>query len=215
MDSRKVTLLRSVLSLVAVVALGGGVTYAVFTSNQVTVSQTQVTTGSADLKVCNSDQSTPPGSDTWKNSISPVIDFDGINPGDSNIDVSVGHSMYIGNDDGSLDDNIVGPPVECDDYDAGVTPGISTVDMKMMPVLGDPDVGCLTLKDDMELRFGFDGSYTPYKTLTDWFGNSSVYGPKFLVGESKQLTIQAKLDNGVDSQDENCTFDVSFEGQQV
>ncbi|MBI4032401.1 hypothetical protein HY374_01715 [Candidatus Berkelbacteria bacterium] len=210
MDSRKVTLLRSVVSLVAVVALGGGVTYALFTSNAVTVSQTQVTTGSADLKICNSINSTPAGSNTWKNSVSPLIDFDGINPGDTNVNVTTGHSIYVGNDGGQLQDNL---GAECNSYDASVTAGTSTVDMKMVPVV--TATSCPNLSNDLSLRFGFDGTFTSYKTVTAWGTNTSALGPTFAVDDAKLMTIEGKLASGVTLQDENCTFDVNFTGEQV
>ncbi|MBI4022905.1 hypothetical protein HY375_01960 [Candidatus Berkelbacteria bacterium] len=210
MDPRKVTLLRSVLSLVAVVALGGGVTYALFTSNQVTVSQTQVTTGSADLKICNSLNSTPAGSNTWKTSVSPLINFDGISPGDSDVDISTGVSIYVGNDGGQLQDNL---GAECNSYDATVTAGSSTVDMKMVPVV--TATSCPNLSGDLQLRFGFDGTFTAYKTITNWGTNTSALGPTFAVDDAKLLAMQAKLANGVTLQDENCTFDVNFTGEQV
>lgn len=211
MDQRKATLLRSVLSLVAVVALGGGVTYALFTSNQVTVSQTQVTTGSADLKVCNSSASSPAGTNTWKESISPVIDFDGLNPNDSAIEISSGHVMYLGNDDGSLGDAV--DSVLCNTYDGTATVGDSTVDMRMVPSVSA--VSC-TIPDDLQLRFDLGGTLSPYKTLTAWsLPNATDYAPTFLVGEAKQLKIEAKLDGDVTSQNETCTFDIHFSGEQA
>lgn len=210
MDQRKVTLLRSVLSLVGVVAVGGGITYAAFTSNAVTVSQTQVTTGSADLKICNSNLSTPSGLNTWKNSVSPQISLDGINPGDTNVDVSAGHSVYVGNDGGQLQDNF---GAECNSYDASVTAGDSTVPMKLVPVV--TATSCPNLPDDLQLRFGFDGTFTSYKTITAWGANTSALGPTFNVDDAKLMAIQAKLDGDVTLQDENCTFDVNFTGEQV
>lgn len=210
MDQRNVTLLRSVVSLVAVVAVGGGITYAAFTSNAVTVSQTQVTTGSADLKICNSNASTPAGSNTWKNSVSPQINFDGINPGDSNVPVTTGHSMYVGNDGGQLQDNL---GAECNSYDAGVTAGDSTVPLKLVPVV--TATSCPNLSNDLQLRFGFDGSFTSYKSITNWSTNTSALGPTFNVDDAKLMAIEAKLGSGVTLQGETCTFDVTFTGEQA
>lgn len=208
---------RSLLSLAATLVIGGGVTYALFTSNQVTVSQTQISTGSADLRICNSSASNPAGSNTWKDTISPVIDFSSLNPGSTGVDITAGHVMYLGNDDGSLGDALVGSnPTHCTSYESSITPGNSTVGLRMVPALSTPV--CTvdpSLANVLELRFDFGGTKTQYRTLTNWVGNTTSFTPTFLVGEAKQFKMEARLDDTYTTQGATCTFDVAFTGQQA
>lgn len=208
---------RSLLSLAATLVIGGGVTYALFTSNQVTVSQTQVSTGSADLRICNSLASNPVGSNTWKDTISPVIDFSALNPGATGVDISAGHVMYLGNDDGSLGDSLVtSNPTHCTSYESGITPGNSTVGLRMVPALTTPI--CTVdpaLGNTLELRFDFGGTKTQYRTLTNWVGNTTSFAPTFPAGEARQFKMEARLDSAYQTQGASCTFDVTFSGEQA
>lgn len=217
-------LARSVLSLVATLAIGGGLTYAAFTSNQVTIANSQIGSGSADLLLCNSNGSTPPGTNTWKPTISPQIDLSGINPGDTNVPVTAPHQMFIGNDSGALATVFNGDPnfaPYCTAYESGVTPGNSTVDMRMVPTLDNivcpDDPG---LADALSLRFGFDdgtnpATFTPYKTLNGWDTNTTRYAPTFTPGQALRVSFEAKLASSYNVQGANCTFDTHFTGEQV
>ncbi|MBI2590070.1 hypothetical protein HYW32_03580 [Candidatus Berkelbacteria bacterium] len=214
MDKHRKVLLRSILSLVSVLAIGGGVTYALFTSNTVTVGQSQMTTGGADLRICNSLNSNPVGSNTWKDSISPTIDFSAVNPGDTDIDVTLGHEMYLGNDDGTLEDAVGGGI--CSGYDGAITPGNSTVPLNMIPTISNiVCTGGSDLENQLSLRFNLGGSFTGYKTLTGWSTNTTDYLPDFLTGEAKMFSMQAKLPSAYALQDATCTFDTNFQGEQA
>lgn len=215
MNGHAKVVVRSVLSLVATVAIGGGVTYALFTSNAVTVSQTNVSTGTANLRICNSNQGGSNGDNLWKNSIQPTIDYSGLNPGDTAIDIAPGSHMFLGNDNGSLDTKAT---PDCTDY--GVAKGTSSASFKMVPSL--PSVTCtddssgnpLLLKDAMSLRFTFGTSATTYKTLAQWVGNTTPFSPTFAAGDAKALKLEAKLDSAYTTQGQKCTFDITFVGQQ-
>src|SRR5690606_6973057 len=144
MDQRKVTLLRSVVSLVAVVALGGGVTYALFTSNTVTLGATQVTTGNADLRICN-----VAGTNDWKDVINPALNVGDLVPGVEKQITNTG-DIHLGNDNGTL--ATVFGDTRCDSY--AVPAGSSDVAFKVNPQLPGP-AACTdtTLNDTLRLKF--------------------------------------------------------------
>lgn len=214
MNSQVKLIARSALSLVATLAIGGGVTYALFTSDPVTITGTTIASGSDVIRICNANTSTPAGTNTWKDSIAPVINFSAVNPGATGVDVSAGHNMYLGNDNGSLGSALGGGI--CDAYQAGVTPGNSTVNVRMTPTL--LNLNCPTdptLSTAMEIRFDLGGTLTPYKTLDAWVANTSWYGPTFNPGSANPVQILARLDSSFATQNATCTFDIQFVGQQV
>ena len=211
MNGHMKVITRSVLSLVATIAIGGGVTYALFTSNAVTVSQTQLSTGTANLRICNSSNSTPVGSNVWKNSISPTISFSGLTPSTTGVDVTMGQDLYLGNDDGSLQD-AVGTGL-CNGYDSSVTPGNSSIALKMMPTISSPVCTDSALSTALELGFTYGTSTVSYQTLTALTTNTTASGT-FAVGEAKQLKLKARLDPTYTNQGQSCTFDITFVGQQ-
>src|SRR3989344_7439758 len=117
-------LLMSVSSLVTVLAVGVGATYALFTSNPVTISETTVNTGDATIKLCNAT-----GANNWRNSISGFT-VDGLVPDGPEKEVTLGASVYVGNDHGGFATAVDGGAT-CGAYFD--TAGTSNVDMKMVP----------------------------------------------------------------------------------
>jgi hypothetical protein len=207
---------RSLLSLVATIAIGGGVTYALFQSNQVTLSQTTLSTGTADLRICNSNQSTPTGSNTWKNSISPVLSIAGLTPGGSYADVTPNSRFFFGNDNGSLATTL---GTECTTYESGVTPGTSTTSYKLVPTLSGlnctDDTGTAPfLRDSLNLRFVLGATTSTGHNLAYWATNTGKLSPTFLPGEVNQLKLEAYIDSAYSTQGQTCTFDINFVGQQ-
>lgn len=211
MNSQVKLIARSALSLVATLAIGGGVTYALFTSNVVTISgNTTVSAGSANLAICNTSSN---GSDTWKGDIQPQLDLSGLNPGSTDIEVTAGHELYLGNDDGSLQDSVLTDG--CDSYEPGFILGNSTVEQKFMPHVTVNN--CPNMADDLSLEFVLGGApISGYKTLNAWQANTSFFNnPTLLAGEAKQLQIFAKLSQNFSLPGETCTFNIDFTGRQV
>lgn len=93
----KKKLLKSIISLAVVLALGAGATYALFTSNTVTISNNTLTTGEAAIKLCNAD-----GTNNWKTSVNPSFTLADMIPGGEG-ELSEGMRIYLGNDGGGLD----------------------------------------------------------------------------------------------------------------
>ena len=79
-------ILKGVVSIAVVVALGVGATYAAFTSNTVTISNNQLATGSANIKVCNNTNL----ANGWQESINPNLTLAGLTSG-----ISVGPNGVI------------------------------------------------------------------------------------------------------------------------
>ncbi len=206
---------RSVLSLAATLAIGGGVTYALFTSNPVTVSQTTLSTGSSNLRICNSNQSTPvPGSNHWQDSVSASITFAGLTPGAAVVDIAPTTKLFLGNDNGSLATGL--GDGQCDGYD--VAAGTSTVSFKVVPTLenvvcGDDAETTLKLRDLLSMRFTAGTTASTYKTLAEWTTNTTASGSTFAPGDVKPLKLEAKLDSTYERQGVTCTFDVKLLGQ--
>jgi hypothetical protein len=211
MNSRVKLIGRSVLSLVATLAIGGGITYALFTSNSVTVTQSKLTTGTANLRICDSSASTPAGTNTWQDSFSSKIDFTGLTPSTTGVDITPNQKIYLGNDDGSLQDAI--DNVLCNSYKSGVTPGNSNITLKMVPTISSLVCTDPALKDAMELGFIYGASSPTYQSLNYWTTNDTASGT-FAAGEAKTLQLKARLDPNYTNQNQNCTFDTTFVGQQ-
>lgn len=200
-------LLKSIVSLVAVLALGVGVTYALFTSNTVTISNNTLTTGEATIKLCNRD-----GTNNWKNSISPGLILTDMVPGVEEELTDDTHRIYLGNDGGNLSALWGGV---CDSY--GDPAGSSDVPMRMVPkVMNVNCFGDSILKDQLKLRFTFSGGDdTGLGTLTYWMGNVAPYGPTFAVDAGYRIRMYSELDPSATLQNKTCTFDVDFTGVQV
>jgi len=201
MDRR---IVKSLVTLVAVIALGVGVTFAAFTSNTATISASSLTTGDANIKLCNSD-----GDDQWKNLISPALSLSDLVPGDTDKDLTAGVDIYLGNDSGDLTDNIAD---ECNTY--GDTAGSSDVELSMVPTISNIVCDNANLDDQFKVKFQIGSDQTGYLSLAQWSGNTSTVLPVFSIDESNQVKIFAELDSSATDQNANCTFDISFVGQQ-
>lgn len=201
MDKR---LLKSALSLVVVIALGAGTTFAVLQSQPVEITSNVITTGSADIALCDAkDTNTNP--DTWTNTITGYT-LIGLAPGDTNQELTDTQELYLGNDDGTLETAISG---EC----TGDSTGTSSVSLRMVPSvnLGTCAAG---LADDLKLKFQIGANSTTYQTLTAWDTNVATTPPTFAEGDANQLKVFAEMANDADSSG-SCNFDISFIGEQV
>lgn len=208
---------RSVLSLVVTIAIGGGVTYALFTSNQVSIASNTVSTGDADLRVCDGTANGPTPVGEWRDTTTTAMTFAGLNPGQTDVDVMNGTSIYLGNDDGTLD---TAPIANCDGY--AVAPGNSSVNMTFVPTTNS--IVCTgvdpAFSSSLQIRYGFDDGVNPtvfssYKTISSWSGNTTNYGASLAPGNAVKVHIQAKLTSTYATPGASCTFDSRFVGEQA
>lgn len=218
MNGRAKIIGRSLLSLVATVAIGGGVTYALFTSNQVSIASNTVSTGDANLRVCDGTANSPTPIGEWRDSITTNMTFAGLNPGATDQDVMNGMAIYLGNDDGTLD---TAPVTNCDNY--AVTAGNSSVNMTFVPTVGN--IVCSSVDpafaSTLQIRYGFTDVltsttvYSTYKTVANWATNTTDYGADLTPGNAVRLSIQAKLASTYSTPAASCTFDSRFVGEQA
>ncbi len=201
---------RAALSLVATLAIGGGVTYALFTSNPVTVSSNTVSTGSANVRVCDG---TNPGGQ-WQDSVSTTMSYT-INPGDDDVNVMGTNHLYLANDDGTLATAPL-PVANCGSYGSGITTGTSTISMQMVPSVSN--VTCTAADSNfgstLQVRFGNGTQWSSYRSLSSWASNTTDYVPLYAHGTTNELIIQAKLSSTYTTQGASCTFDSHFTGKQ-
>lgn len=200
-------LFKSIISLVAVLALGAGATYALFTSNTVTVSNNTLTTGEATIKLCNVD-----GDNEWQNSISPVFTLTDLVPGAVEEELSATAEIWLGNDGGGL---VPVAPGKCTAYDAIDGVGSSDVTMNFVPVVTNLVCGDASLLNDLTLRLELNGTTMNTLSLGTWAANITAYGPTLAPDFAGQLKLYAALDSGATVQNTTCTFDVTFTGEQV
>lgn len=201
----KKKLLMSISSLVAVLVIGAGVTYALLTSNTATISATTLTTGTATIKLCKNT-----GANDWRNSVSGFT-VGGLVPGVEK-EVTAGEVVYIGNDDGALD-TAFGTSV-CDSYSDAA--GTSDVDMKMVPSVSITSCSDPSLEDDISLRFEIGLTDSGYGSLSFWAApNTTPYGDTVVINGTQLVKIFATLDLTSEIAGGTCTFDTNFSGEQV
>lgn len=212
---------RSLLSLAATLVIGGGVTYALFTSNQVSIAANTVSTGGADLRICDGTANSPAPVGEWRDSVPTTMTFSGLNPGMSDEDVMQGMSIYLGNDNGTLVSAL--PVATCDNY--AVTAGSSTINMDFIPTTGN--ISCSAVDPNfasvLNIRYGFndvdgdpnDTVWTGYRTVAAWASNTTDYAVGLTPGSAAQLSIQARLASSYSTQGASCTFESNFVGEQA
>lgn len=201
----KKRLIQSVFSLVAILALGTGATYALFTSNTVTVSNNTLTTGNATVKICNA-----LGANNWRNSVNPSFVANKLVPGGPEKELSSTGELYLGNDNGGL---VPVAPGKCTSYfDAA---GMSDVPMKFVPQMTAVTCDDASLKDQMMVRFEIGGVDSGYGSLTFWETNTTTYGATVNPDFAGSLKIYTKLDSAATLQNKTCTFNATFTGKQV
>lgn len=213
-------LLQSVASLAAVIGLGGFATYALFTTDPVTISSSTLSTGEATAKLCNASSD---GSKTWKASISPALTLDSLLPGAPESELTGGKTLFFGNDGGTLPTSATNASA-CTAYEPTGSEGSSDINMKVIPTVANVvcPTGFETLSDDIDLKFTFDDGVNPAtssstKSLTgtsSWSGNTSTTGPVLSPNQAYQVKIFAKLAASVTAQNKTCTFDINFVGKQ-
>lgn len=198
-------LVLSATSLLSVLALGIGATYALFTSNTATLSANTLTTGLAEIRVCK--ENTP---GTWDTTAAGFT-VSAMVPGAAESELTTGSQVYLGNDDGTLNTEL-GAGI-CDQYTGA--PGSSDIPLQMVPKLSNLSCGNVSLETDMQLRFVINSIDSGYGTLSFWTTNTTPYGGTFTPGVAHQVQIFTKLSSGATVQNTSCTFNVDFQGSQV
>jgi len=199
-------LFLSATSLVSVVALGIGTTYALFTSNTVTMSANSITTGVAAIKLCRATTD-----DAWRNALTTNFTLTGMIPGGVEKELTTGAEIHVGNDSGGLINNLT-VPTRCNTY--GDTASSSSTNVKLVPKI--QNLVCPgTLPTDLQLRFEIGGIDSGFGTMAFWQTNATPYGAQFNPDQDGQVKIFSQLSSGATDQGTACTFDVTFQGLQV
>ncbi len=202
-----IKIIKSTITLVAVLVLGAGVTYAQLTSNEVTIGTSAMTSGESALKLCNDT-----GDDMWKLTISPALSLAGMVPGEAERELTEGKDIYAGNDDGTLNANSLNP-VGCNGY--GDTAGSSDVNMRLVPSIENPVCAEGISLTDMTLSFQIGDTGSNHADLSFWDNNITAFGDTLAPSNLKEIKIFAKLKSNVTKQNAACTFDVKFSGEQI
>ncbi len=203
----KAKILRNLAVVVASLTLGVGAAYASFVSNNVGVTGVTLTTGEANLKLCDSSQG------TWLNTISPPVSTGLLlSPGEER-DIFSDRIITIGNDDGNLGDT--GDSNSCTNY--GTDPvGHSSVTLKLVPKVTFEETACIDpLPSNLKLRFEINGQTTDAKTLNSWSSNATQFEPTFPAGAEGTVKTMASLSSTATAQQASCTFNISFTGKQI
>ena len=195
------------VSLVALLVLAGsGIAYASFTSNTVTLGSNAVTTGEANLKLCDTGDK-----NLWLSGINPPLNTTRILP-DEERDLLGSRAVYIGNDNGLLPANFAN--THCQAY--GETAGNSNTPLKVVPTVVFQTETCpAPLPSNIKLRFNFNDQPTEYKTLTSWSSNTTTYEPKLNPGGTALVNIFAQLSSTTTLQSGQCQFTINMTGKQA
>lgn len=199
--------------MASVAVIGVGTSYALFNSEPVTILASTASTGSANIAICNTD-----GDDTWKDSVSPELNLEGLAPGGPAVELTELANIYIGNDDGNLDDNALTNAADAPDQCSG-SDGNSVVGQMIVPKITNPVCAeDADLLDELKLSFMLsNGTETPFQSLTDWQANDEfgiILDPTLAPDQAEVVTVMAKLDAGADVPNATCTFDMVFNGFQ-
>jgi len=197
---------KSILTIAVVIAAGAGVTYAQFVSNTVSITGSQATTGDANLKLCNVE-----GNNNWHNTIAPSLVANNLIPGGAEVELTANDAVYLGNDNGSLNNNL---GTDCDSYGA-VTPGSSDVVLDVIPTVTNLSCEQESLETNTMLKISLGGDAGVEKSLAAWEANTvnpliNVISPD----EAMQLEMFATLHNDETNPNATCTFDINFIGHQ-
>ena len=194
----------SAASLLGVLALGIGATYALFTSNTATLSNNTITTGAAAIKLCNATTG-----DQWANSLATNFTLTGMVPGATERELTLGTTLFAGNDSGTLNNNLGG---DCTTYLD--TASNSSVNMKLVPKVSF--VSCPGgVENDIQITFVIGGVDSGYGTLAFWSTNAGTYGVQLNPDDTGLVKVFSQLPSGATVQGTACNFDITFQGLQV
>lgn len=199
-------LLRSILSLSVLALVGGGVTYALFTSNTVSITSNSLTSGSAEIKLCDATVE-----EKWTNSLAG-FSLSNLIPNAPEEELTEGKDILLGNDSGTLNNNHAD---DCTAYADGVTPGSSDTTLNIVPKVASTSCDEAALEDQLELQFSVGGTLSAWQSLSLWEANTASVGSSLAPDADIPIQVFARLDDLATDQDSGCTFDVTFTGEQV
>lgn len=196
---------KLLIAIGVLVAAGAGVAYAAFASNTVSLTGNQLTTGSANVKLCDVS-----GGNAWLESITPGFDLAGMVPGEER-DLMGTREIYLGNDNSQLATSFA--DARCGAYLA--TAGLSNTPVSTVPTVQFNAETCADpLPSNVKLRFNINGIDTDAKTLTAWSSNTTKYGDAILPGKVAAVKAFAQLSTTATVQNGRCDFTVNFTGKQ-
>lgn len=206
MTHPKKQIIRSAAIVVTTIGLSASATYASFTSNQVTVPDSRLTTGQAAIKICEVS-----ANNNWGNSIEPSTNLSQLIP-DEERELFANREIYIGNDNGQLATSL--DQEKCSGYSEAAN--LSTTPLRLMPTVSFATENCPeSLPTHIRLRFELDGIDTGYRTLNSWLTNTTQYGAVVLPGFNVGVKTFAQLSSSATTQDLSCLFGIQFNGKQA
>jgi hypothetical protein len=202
-----IKLVRSLLTLGAILGMGGTVSYALFNASAVSITSNSLSTGAAEIKLCNASVG-----DTWTGTI-PGFSLSNLIPGGNELELTSGVNLFVGNDSGNLNNNL---GADCTNYTGPA--GSSDVSLNLVPKV--TTISCLdpaanTLDDHLMLKFEIGGDPSAYKSLADWQTNATQVSTALATDGTKSVKMFAKLDAAATAQNQTCTFDSTLAGDQA
>lgn len=196
------------LTLVAgLVSLGAGLAYAGFTTWPVALTDTNVKTGQAELKLCDRLDSLP----GWTYGSTRTINLDNLFPGGTQT-LFGADEISIANDGGSLLTTAAGRG--CTSYATAAAHSVVPLRLAPSAIVGDATTCPSELAADLELQFQLANETTPWLSLSSWESNQTSYFTALAVNEARYIQASAKLKSSNDSQQTNCNFALLFKGIQ-
>ena len=193
--------------VVGLVSLGAGLAYAGFTTWPVSLTDTNVKTGQAELKLCDRLDSLP----AWTYGSSRTISLENLFPGGTQSLFGV-DEISIANDGGSL--LTTAADRGCTSYATTVAHSVVPLQLAPSVMIGDATSCPAELATDLELQFQLGSETTPWLGLSTWESNSTSYFTALAVDEARYIQASAKLKSSNDSQQTNCNFALLFKGIQ-
>lgn len=202
LTKKQIRLFALAITLVAASATGA---YATFTSNAAQITNNRLTTGSANVKLCDSK-----GQNAWQNSITPEVNLTSMLPNEER-NLMGDRAVYFGNDNGFLETSLENET--CPIYND--IAGSSNTPVVLMPNAIFAAESCPdTLPSNIRLRFEIDGIDSGYKTLNAWSSNTARYGAAILPGQASTVKVFAQLSSTTTAQNATCDFTVNLTGKQ-
>lgn len=196
--------IKIALAVVGLVSLSGGLVYAYFISNTISIQGNQVSSGEAAVKLCDSAVA------GWTTSVTKNFDLGRLLPGQERNLMADNTTLLIGNDNGSLSD----AAAPCNAYiDRSVA---SNTPLRFVPrVAYNAEVCSESAINDFKLRFEVDGIDTGYRSLAEWQTNDAVVEPIFQPGQFGNLKTFVQLNPESTQHNASCPFDLNLVARQA
>lgn len=200
-------LIRSLIMLVLIVAVSAPTAYAALVTNTVALAGNTISTATAEMAICNSNE------DLWTNTLTSTFSLSNLAPGATQ-SLTTTETIYIGNDDGNLDSG--SSSSLCADYAASYTPGTSGIEMEVVPSVSNINCGDnFNLANQLQLEVIVEDQSSGFISLNNWSFNTTSVGASITPGSTVEINANSTLANDFDVQGGSCTFDLQLRGRQI